>query len=129
MALEFEVSTIIGAPAQEIYAAWLDSGGHAAMTGGAAHCSAEVGGSFDAWDGYIQGVNLILEPGKRIVQTWRTVEFSESDPDSQIEVIFEPVVEGTQVTLRHSNLPAHGDQYKQGWVDSYFELMKKYFER
>ena len=128
MALEFEVSTIIAASAQEIYAAWLDSERHAAMTGSAARCSAQVGDSFDAWDGYIQGVNLALEPGVRIVQSWRTTEFSESDPDSQIEVTFAQVEGGTQVTLRHSNLPAHGDQYKQGWVDSYFEPMKEYFE-
>ena len=128
MALEFEVSTIIAASAQEIYAAWLDSERHAAMTGSTARCSAQVGASFDAWDGYIQGVNLALEPGVRIVQSWRTTEFSESDPESQIEVTFAQVEGGTQVALRHSKLPAHGDQYKQGWVDSYFEPMKEYFE-
>ena len=129
MSVDFEISTIIVASPQEIYVAWLDSERHAAMTGSAARCSAQVGDSFDAWDGYIHGINLALERAKRIVQSWRTIEFNESDPDSQIELTFEPVVGGTKVTLRHSNLPAHGDQYKQGWVDSYFEPMKEYFER
>ena len=127
--VEFEISTIIAAPAQEIYAAWLDSARHAAMTGAAAHCSDQVGGSFEAWDGYISGVNLALEPGLRIVQSWRTVEFSAADPDSLIEVTLLAVAGGTSLTLRHSNLPEHGWQYEQGWVDSYFEPMKEYFAR
>ena len=118
--VEFEISTIIAAPAQEIYAAWLDSARHAAMTGAAARCSDQVGGSFEAWDGYISGVNLALDPGLRIVQSWRTVEFSAADPDSQIEVTLLAVAGGTSLTLRHSNLPEHGWQYEQGWVDSYF---------
>ena len=60
MSTEFTVADTIPAPAQDLYDAWLDSAGHTAMTGGAAHVSAEVGGTFDAWDGYISGKNLEL---------------------------------------------------------------------
>ncbi|MFQ5945068.1 MAG: SRPBCC domain-containing protein, partial [Anaerolineae bacterium] len=87
-----------------------------------------VGAEFEAWDGYIQGRNLRLEPGKRIVQSWRTVEFEASEADSQIEVTFEAGEAGTKVTIRHTSLPPHGGQYEQGWVDSYFEPMKSYFQ-
>ena len=125
---EFEVSTFIQAPPEEIYKAWLDSEGHANMTGGSASVSAEVGGEFEAWDGYIRGRNLELEYGKRIVQSWRTMEFSEDEEDSQIEVTFEWMEDGTKVTLRHTKLPADGGQYEQGWVDNYFKPMKEYFE-
>jgi len=97
------------------------------MTGGKAKVSAKVGESFQAWDGYITGKNLILEPGKRIVQSWRTSEFKDSEEDSQIELSLEPVKEGTKLTLRHTNLPANGEQYEQGWVDNYFAPMKAYF--
>jgi hypothetical protein len=31
------------------------------------------------------------------------------------------------ITLRHTNLPAHGMQYKQGWLESYFEPMAEFF--
>lgn len=129
MALQFEVSAVIPAAPAAIYRAWLDSEGHSAMTGAAAEASAKPGAPFTAWDGYIQGRNLELEPSRRIVQSWRTVEFSDSEPDSRLEILFEPVPGGTQVTIRHSNLPPHGGQYEQGWVDSYFEPMKRYFER
>ena len=128
MPIEFEVSTVLAASPQEIYDAWLDSEAHGKMTGSPAKASAEIGAEFEAWDGYIRGRNLRLEPGKRIVQSWRTVEFAASEPDSQIEVTFEPVDAGTNVAIRHTNLPPHGTQYEQGWVESYFEPMKDYFE-
>ena len=127
MPLEFEVSAVIPASPTEVYKAWLDSKGHSQMTGGKAKVSAKVGESFQAWDGYITGKNLILEPGKRIVQSWRTSEFKDSEEDSQIELSLEPVKKGTKLTLRHTNLPANGEQYEQGWVDNYFDPMKAYF--
>jgi activator of HSP90 ATPase len=128
MALEFKVSTVIAASPDELYAAWLDSESHTNMTGGQARVNDEVGATFEAWDGYIHGRNLVLEPGKRIVQSWRTSEFDDSEADSQIEVRFEQVSEGTKVTIWHTGLPPHGAQYEQGWVESYFEPMKEYFE-
>jgi activator of HSP90 ATPase len=99
------------------------------MTGGAASITAEVGDEFDAWDGYIHGKNLELEPGRHIFQSWRTVEFDESDPDSRLEISLQAEGLGTRLILKHTNLPSHGDQYQQGWVDNYFEPMKSYFER
>jgi activator of HSP90 ATPase len=128
MAIEFEVSALIPASPEVVYEAWLDSEGHAKMTGGEAKVSSEVGGEFEAWDGYIQGRNLELEYGKRIVQSWRTAEFADDEADSRIEIIFDREGDETKVTLRHTNLPPHGEQYEQGWVDSYFVPMKEYFE-
>jgi uncharacterized protein YndB with AHSA1/START domain len=127
MALEFEVSTVIPRSPQEVYDAWLDSMQHSKMTGAKAQVSAKVGEEFSAWDGYISGKNLELEPGKRIVQAWRTSEFSEDEEDSQIEIILKPAKEGTKLILRHTKLPPHGEIYEQGWVDSYFDPMKDYF--
>jgi len=127
MPLEFEISTVIPAKPAEVYKAWLDSKGHAKMTGSQAKVSDKVGGAFEAWDGYINGTNLELKPGKKIVQSWRTSEFSDSEEDSRLEITLAPTKGGTRLTLRHSNLPAHGEQYRQGWVDSYFDPMKEFF--
>jgi uncharacterized protein YndB with AHSA1/START domain len=127
MAIEFVVSTLLPATPEEIYHAWLSSEGHSKMTGSAATVSAEVGGEFDAWDGYIHGKNLELVPHKRIVQSWRTSEFSGDEPDSRIEITLEPAGKLTKLSLHHSGLPPHGGQYETGWVESYFEPMKEYF--
>ncbi len=129
MAVEFEVSDWIPATPQAVYAAWLNSDKHGRMTGSPARVSHEVGGDFEAWDGYIQGKNLELEPPTRIVQRWRTTEFAQSDPDSRLEILLVPEGKGTRVTIRHSELPEHGLQYRQGWIDAYFNPMKEYFEQ
>jgi uncharacterized protein YndB with AHSA1/START domain len=128
MAIEFKLSTVIPASPQDVYNAWLNSEGHSAMTGSPAKVSDKVGDEFDAWDGYIHGENLELVPNKRIVQSWRTVDFRDEEPDSHLEITLEPFNGQTRLTLKHSELPAHGWQYKQGWVESYFEPMQDYFE-
>ena len=127
MAIEFVVSTTLPATPDEIYDAWMSSEGHSAMTGSPATISPVVGGEFEAWDGYIRGKNINLEPGLLIVQSWRTSEFSDDEEDSLIEINLKPVGDQTELTLRHSRLPPHGTQYKDGWVESYFEPMEEYF--
>ena len=123
----FTVSELIQASPEEIYSAWLDSEGHSRMTGSPARAGAQVGETFEAWDGYISGTNMELEPGKHILQAWRTTEFAPSDPDSRVEITFEAAEGGTKVTIHHSNLPQDGEQYLQGWIDFYFQPMKEYF--
>jgi activator of HSP90 ATPase len=128
MAIDFIVSAVIPASPEEIYHAWLSSEGHSGMTGSPARVSDQVGEEFEAWDGYIHGTNLELEPHMSIVQSWRTTEFSDSEPDSRIEITLVPVGANTKLTLHHSGLPPHGSQYEEGWVESYFEPMKEYFQ-
>ena len=57
------------------------------MTGGEASMSDQVGAEVSAWDGYITGRNLELVPGERIVQSWRTSDFSDEHEDSVITVV------------------------------------------
>lgn len=125
--IEFTVSDTIPASPAEIYQAWLSSEGHTAMTGGEANCSDQVGGEFDVWDGYISGTNIELEQDRRIVQAWRTSQFSDSEPDSQVEITLKAVDGGTLVTLHHTSVPDDGDHYRGGWEDHYFNPMKEHF--
>ena len=125
--MEFTVKALLSATPDEVYHAWMSSKGHSAMTGSPAKISEHVSEEFDAWDGYIHGKNLELEHGRRIVQSWRTSEFSDGEPDSHIDITLEPVGKQTRLTLHHTNLPPHGGQYEQGWVESYFEPMQEYF--
>ncbi|TAK12304.1 MAG: hypothetical protein EPO32_09455 [Anaerolineae bacterium] len=128
MAIEFEITVVIPAAPETVYTAWLDSASHTAMTGGMlSHVSAEPGATFDACDNYIAGRNLELEEGRRIVQAWRTHEFTKDDPDSRLELRFDPHPEGTLLTLRHTGLPEDGMKYKQGWVEAYLDPMKEWF--
>ncbi len=122
------VTAVIPAPKERIYKSWLSSREHGKFTGGEARISPKKGGKFTAWDGYISGTNIELEPFDRIVQAWRTTEFSKDDPDSLIEIIFEEQKGKTKITLKHTNIPAgQGSGYKKGWKDFYFSPMKEYF--
>lgn len=128
MAEDLRLSTVLPASAERIYRAWLDSREHGALTGGLAEIAPEVGGKFTAWDGYIQGTTLALEPYRRILQSWRTTDFPEESPDSRLEVLFEEVEAGTRLTLLHSDIPeGQAEDYRQGWEDYYFTPMLAYF--
>ena len=119
---EFPVSPLV------LYATWLSSVGHTDMTGGEAHCPPGVGARFTAWDGYISGCTLELDPGRRIVQSWRTLEFAEDAADSRIELTLQEIPGGTRLILVHGNIPAgQGDRYRAGWDEHYFAPMREYF--
>jgi activator of HSP90 ATPase len=122
------VSDEIPVGRDELYAAWLDGDRHAQMTGAGAEGSDQVGGQFSAWDGYITGTNLELEPGRRIVQAWRTSQFPQAAPDSRLEISFEPVASGTRVEIVHSAIPdGQGKSYEAGWVEHYFDPIKRHY--
>lgn len=113
---------------ETLYNAWLDSDMHSKMTGGQASCSKIVGDSFSAWNGYISGKNVELIENQKIVQTWRTVEFNDEDQDSTLTIEFAETIDGsTELILSHINIPKGQTQYKQGWIDNYFNPMKEIF--
>ena len=124
----FTVSTMLPAKPEKVFRAWLSSKGHGAMTGSPAKVEPRVGGTFTAWDGYITGKTLELKPYSRIVQAWRTSEFANKDPDSQIEVLIEPAEGGSKLTLKHTSIPkGQAESYESGWEESYFAPMREYF--
>ncbi len=120
---------IFPASPREIYDSWLSSA-HGKMVGSTATVDPRVGGAFTAWDGYIKGTTLELEPYRRIVQAWRTTEFSAAHPDSRLELMLEQVEGGTRLTIRHIEIPeGQAASLEQGWIDHYFRPMKEYFAR
>jgi len=126
----FTLTTTIPASPQEIYEAWLDSVVHSEMTGGEASMSDATGAQVSAWDGYITGRNLELVPGERIVQSWRTTQFTDEHEDSQIIVTLKAVEDGTLLTLEHTNVPDAQRSYEQGgWQEHYFDPMNEYFAK
>ncbi len=122
------VTSTFNATPHEVYEAWLSTDGHSAMTGSPAEVSSEVGGEFTAWDNYIWGTNLELVPDTKIIQSWRTTEFPDNAPDSELTIELEPEDDGTKVTITHSNVPPDQEaSYEAGWQEHYFEPMQDYF--
>jgi len=125
---EFVLSETFNTNAAAIYNAWLSTQGHTLMTGSPAKVNGHAKGDFTAWDGYIWGTFLDLEPNKRIVQLWRTGEFPDDAEDSRVEILLEETNGKTKLTLRHTHMPEDQiESYKTGWLDFYFKPMKEYF--
>jgi activator of HSP90 ATPase len=121
---------ILQASPNEVYHALLDPRKHSEFTGSKASGRAQVGAEFTAWDGYISGKNLELEKGKRIVQEWVTSEWPEGYPPSRLEFTFKKVDGKTELTMVQSDIPVEQkEELKQGWIDFYWEPLKKYFEK
>jgi activator of HSP90 ATPase len=125
---QLNLSVILPAAPRQVYEAWLDSTIHGDFTGSPAKIDARVGGDYSAWDGYIWGKTLEMEPYGHIRQSWRTSEFPEEAPDSYVDIRFENEGQGTKLTLVHTDIPdGQSEQYRLGWEDYYFGPMKDYF--
>lgn len=124
-----KVSAVFPVNAKRLYEAWLDSKEHSAFTGSKATINPAIGGTYTAWDKYISGKTLVLQPYSRIVQSWRTTEFHDSYADSTVEVLFEKSDNGTKFTIVHSDIPkGESKKYKDGWIEFYITPMKEYFK-
>ena len=121
--MDFEISDLIPAPPQVAYDTWLDSEGHAAITGSPATVGNEVRGDFSVRGGDINGKNLEMLPGELIRQSW----LIQQSADSELEITLELEGTGTRLTLKYTNLMGNGTHYKTGRVEYYFEPMEAYF--
>ena len=101
---------------KSLYDLWLNGDSHTAFTGGDATSEPKVGGSFTAWNGFISGTHLELEPDRRIVQHWRTSQWPKGAEPSRLELTFEAADEGCTITLVHSDVPEdQAEGYRKGW--------------
>ena len=126
----FIIQITLPVRASILYSAWLDSSIHGTMTNTKAEIDPVINGKFSIWNGYITGSITELIPYKKIVQRWRTTEFKKYDPDSVVRIVLRESPRGTNLKLRHSKIPAgQGEEYKKGWKEYYFKLMKEFFSQ
>jgi glutathione S-transferase len=142
--LSLEIERFINAPRDRVYAAWTDSvqlkkwfGPENIKTRDLV-ADLRVGGKF-RWDCTdpegkevtISGEYRELQPGKRIVFTWKLEEDEDwKNHSSIVTVEFFDREDGTEVHLTHENLPTKPsrDDHKQGW-ESVFEKLEKFLNR
>ena len=124
----FELTYDFPVSASVLYNAWLDSEKHSQFTGSMAAIEARVDSYYTAWDGYITGKIIELEPQRRILQDWRTTDFPMDAENSKLDLTIKDKGTGCVLTLKHSDIPdGQGDQYKEGWNSHYFVPMNEYF--
>ena len=94
-------SARFSASPKELFSIYTDSKKHFAATGVKASVSARVGAKFTAFEGMLSGQNLMVVPGKMIVQRWRSKHFHKSDPDSILILTFSRAGKGGCIDLVH----------------------------
>lgn len=112
----------------DVYNAFLDIELHGAVTGSVAEVSAGAGEAFTARDGYIEGRNLELVPGQRIVQEWSTADWPVGFAPSRLTLTFIERDGGTELHLDHEQVPKDDvEKYAEAWQRHYFAPMQAHF--
>lgn len=120
---------IFKATPEEIYEWIVNPVKHSKFTGAKATNSVKVGGKFTAWDGYIDGVNKKLVPGKEIVQSWHAADWKDG-VYSKVSFKLKKHKSGTQLEFTQTGVPNdHYEDIKQGWYDSYWNLLTAQLEK
>jgi activator of HSP90 ATPase len=112
-----------------LFEMYLDSKKHSAATGAPAKLSRKVGGNWTAHHDQIGGKNLLLIPGRMIVQAWRAAHWKKDDL-SVLVLKFSKVPSGARVDLVHASVPMYDHKgVREGWVKYYWKPWKKYLSK
>ncbi len=88
---------------EEVYEAYVDAKKHGEFTGSKVVFEKKVGGKFSAWGGGLEGENLELVDGRKIVQKWRADDWPEGHYSTlTIELFADP---SPSVILRSEATP------------------------
>jgi activator of HSP90 ATPase len=132
MSIHKEVS--LAATPERVYQLLTDKTQFATATERPAEIEPSEGSAFSLFGGYIQGRQVELVPGERIVQTWRGMEWA---PGVHSVVRFTLTREGagTRLVVDHDAYPegpspmypSWHEHLSTNWPVFYFEPIAKYF--
>lgn len=122
-------TVMIKASPAAVYEALMDSRKHAKFSGWPARISRKPGGTFTAYGAYINGVNLELVPGRRIVQFWRSANWPKFHY-STVTYDLRKVRGGTRLVFTQAGVPDRDYRAKKsGWHDAYWRPIKTLLEK
>jgi uncharacterized protein YndB with AHSA1/START domain len=102
--------TLIAAPPQQVFELLTNGSLFSAATGQPAESTDREGESFSLFGGRVEGRQIELVPGQRVVQAWR---FGAEHPSprelgvhSTVRFTLEPTGDGTRLVIDHTGIPA-----------------------
>ena len=111
----------------QVYNMLMNSKKHQSLSGEPAKISRKVGGKFTAWGSHISGINLVLKPGKKIVQAWRATGWW---PDHYSVAIYDIAKVPGRSKLKFTQIGVPPNRYSghyRGWIEAYWTPMKEMF--
>lgn len=122
---DYKKHFIIPAPPEDLYKALTNPSTIQLWSGEPAEMSTEPGTEFSLWEESIVGMNLEFEEDKKIVQEWY---FGEQEEASIVTIILHPNKKGTDVELRHTNIPDEAyEDIVEGWNNAYFGALIDFY--
>ncbi len=110
----------------KIYEVLLNAKQFAAFSKDTAEIQPEAGGAFKLFGGRIEGRNVELVPGQRIVQAWRPSAWP-AGLYSLVRFELTSHSTGTRIVFDHTGFPEdHWAHLNEGWPRNYWEPLRSY---
>ena len=123
---DFKKYFIIPADPDEVFSALTNPFTIELWTGYKAVMDDKVGTEFSLWGGNITGNNIEVVINEKLVQEWY---FGEQEEQSKVTIKLFKDKKGTQVELKHINIPdSDYENITEGWIEYYFGAIKDFFE-
>ena len=120
---------VLPASAETLFEMYLDPNSHQAITGAPVAIGNERGAPFEAFNGSLTGTTLEVVKPTLIVQSWRSTEFKDTDPDSTLILSFTPKGNEGRIDLIHLDVPDQDcDGVNEGWEQYYWLPWRRYLK-
>jgi activator of HSP90 ATPase len=123
-------TVVLPASAEELFSMYMDPAIHGEFTGAPARISDEAGSVFEAFGGLLKGRTLQVVKPRLIIQSWRSVNFADDDPDSTLIIMFTQEEDNAgRIDLVHLDVPESDYQgVSGGWESRYFAPWLEYLQ-
>ncbi len=123
-------SVVLPAPAERLFAMYLDPREHTAFTGTPIQIGSEPGAHFEGFEGQLSGHILQVVAPRLIVKSWRSTQFRDQDPDSTLILTFTAEGDAGRIDLVHLDVPDHDVAgVTEGWGKYYWVHWRDYLTR
>jgi len=122
-------AVVLPASAETLFEMYLDPNAHQAITGAPVVIGDEKDAPFEAFNGSLTGTTLEVVRPTLIVQSWRSTNFKDTDPDSTLILSFTPKGNEGRIDLIHLDVPDQDyDGVNEGWEKYYWVPWRDYFK-
>jgi activator of HSP90 ATPase len=118
----------VTATPKQVYTMWVTPAYHGAVTKSLASIIPKEGGDIRLWSGAVTGNFIELQQDQRILQTWRTVDFSHLEKPSILLLEFQKQLQNCRIRIEHSEIPNHlYPQFEFAWEEFYIPRIIHFF--
>jgi activator of HSP90 ATPase len=124
----FSLSASFPCSAEEVFTAFTQTRRIIMWSGQSGKIQSIIGGRFELFDGWVKGIVLAYEPGKRLSFTWKPAEWNKEAQTSLVKIRFTSTRIGSNLVLRHSGFPNISElqSHREGWQEFVFNPLKVY---